>query len=436
MRKRLSALLLVSLIGLGTFGSSVEEKAVPQGIITAPSQSQLSIQIKTDHQIYSPKEALKLDVELSKDAYVYIYDINPAGKVTLLLPNGFSRNNFLKAGKYTLPDKNSYSFVVTEPLGVESIQALALLKPITLLALSAQGDLEAHPFPQLSGDPQALKPQVQKLIEITVEPGEWAADWTQFLVAPAVAYLRIASEPTGAQVYVNGELRGQSPLSLDIEPGQVQVALVKEGYERWSKTITLENRALQELSIRLDPVPPPLFPPPISSATDENVLEVPSFTLGLNAGLNAESIFSAGLELGFSSSLGVGGAVLFTEDEVPNYFDIGHPEPFPRERIYNQGPETEAYLKLSLPLLETFQLHIGGGVAVQERVHVAAPGDSIIVVSALGMRPLVEIMPNGYRETATYLTVFGGAALRVGEHWLSLGYHNRRGWVLGLTLRF
>lgn len=435
MRKRLIALLLIGLIGLATWGGSVEEKVVPQGIITAPSQSQLSIEIKTDHEIYSPKEPLKLDVELSKDAYVYIYDINPAGRVTLLFPNGFSRDNALKAGKHTFPDKNTYSFVVTEPLGVESIQALALLKPIALLALSAQGSLEAQPFPQLSSDPKALKPQVQKLIEIAVEPGEWAADWTQFLVAPAVAYLRIASQPAGAQVYVNGQLRGQSPLSLDIEPGQVRVALVKEGYEPWVKTITLENRALQELSIRLDPMPSPLFPPP-SSSTDEDVLDVPSFTLGLNAGLNAEGTFSAGLELGFHAGLSVGGSVLFTEDEVPDYFDIGHPEPFPRERIYNQGPETEAYLKLSLPLLETLQLHVGGGVAVQERVHVAAPGDAIIVVSAWGMSPLVEILPNGYSETATYLTVFGGAALRVGGHWLSLGYHVRRGWVLGLTLRF
>lgn len=432
MLKRLMSFLFVVTLSVGTGTAVGDVKPAPQGIIVAPPERTFSIQIKTDHQIYSPKEPVKLDIEITRDAYVYIYDINPAGQVTLLFPNGFSRNNFLKAGKHTLPDNPSYSFVVTEPVGLESLQALALLKPIPLLTLSAQGDLDAHPFPQLSGDPKALKPQVQKMIEITVEPGEWAADWTQFLVAPAVAYLKVNSQPAGAEVYLNGELRGQSPLELELEPGRVRLALVKEGYQRWTQTITLENHAQSALSIRLEPAPPPLFPP---ESPDEDVLLFPSFSLGLNAGLNSEGIFSAGLELGLSSALSVGGSVSFTDDEIPDYFNVGHPQPFPHERIYDQGPETEAYLKLSLPFTEAFSLHVGGGMAAQERVHIAAPR-GVVIVSTLNPIPLVEILPNGYSETASYLTVFGGAALRVGEHLLSVSYHNRRGWILGLTLRF
>ncbi|OGF57724.1 MAG: hypothetical protein A2Z21_10735 [Candidatus Fraserbacteria bacterium RBG_16_55_9] len=434
MLKVLRLFLFIGLLLAGAGSAAGDVKPAPQGIIVAPSESAFSIQIKADHQIYSPKEPVKLDVELNRDAYVYIYDIDPAGQVTLLFPNGFSRNNLLKAGKHTLPDNSSYSFVVTEPLGLESLQALALLKPIPLLSLSAQGDLDAYPFPQLSGDPKALKPQVEKMIEITVEPGEWAADWTQFLVAPAVAYLKVASQPAGARVFLNGELRGQSPLEIELEPGQVRVALVRDGYQRWTKTITLENHARSELSIRLEPALPPLFPPEPQSP-DEGFLPFSSFSLGLNAGLNSEGIFSAGLELGLSSALSVGGSVSFTDDEVPEYFDVGRPQPFPVERIYNYGPETEAYLKLSLPFTEAFFLHGGGGIAAQERVHIAAPG-GVIIVSAFGLIPLVEILPNGYSETASYLTVFGGVALRVGEHLLSASYHNRRGWVLGLTLRF
>jgi len=425
--------LLTLSVGAGTAAGDV--KPAPQGIIVAPPESAFSIQIKTDHQIYSPKEAVKLSIELSRDAYVYIYDINPAGRVTLLFPNGFSRDNRLKAGRHALPDKNSYSFAVTEPLGMESLQALALLKPIPLLELSAQGDLEKYPFPQLSSDPQALKPQVQQLIEITVEPGEWATDWTQFVVAPAVARLKIVSQPAGAEVYLNGDLRGQSPLELEVEPGQVRLLLLKDGYQRWSSTLTLENRAFHELRIHLEPALPPLFPQPAPS-TEEDFLPLPSFSIGLNAGLNVRGIFSAGVELGSALGLSVGGSISFTDEEVPKYFDIGHPQPFSQERIYNQGPETEAYLKLSFPLLEALIIHVGAGIAAQERVHMAAPGGMSMRGSGLGMSPLVEILPNGYSETEGYVTLFGGAALRVGGHFFSISRHNRRGWVLGLTIRF
>jgi hypothetical protein len=435
MIRRVVLLLLFGMMALlwaegHTWG---DEQAVPQGIIVSPSERQLSIQIKTDYQVYSPNEALKLSLELSRDAYVYIYDINPAGRVTLLFPNGFSRNNFWKAGKHTLPDNSSYSLVVTEPLGLESLQALALLTPIPLLDLGPQRDLKEHPFPQLSGSAITFKPQVQKLIEITVEPGGWAADWTQFLVAPAVAYLKIVSEPAGAQVYLNGELRGASPLELTLEPGRVSIVLVKDGYQSWSRRITLENRARSEFSIRLEPARPPLFPPARPSA-EEEIPHLP-FSWGVNAGLTSGSRFSVGLELGFSSRLSLGGSISFTEDDVPTYYDIGHPEPFAQERVYNQGPETEAYLTLSFPLWSGLALDIGGGIAVQERVHIAAPG-GVSVASSRGGVPLVEVLPNGYSETTSHLTVFAGASLRVGEHWLGLKYHVRRGWVLGLTLQF
>jgi len=415
----------------GALVLAADEEVVPQGIITPPAESVLSIEIWTDHKIYSPKEALRIRLRLSRDAYVYVYDIDPEGRVRLLFPNGFSRQNFLKAGEHALPDRASYSFVVTEPLGVETLQAIALLRPIALLSLSAQS-LDETPFPKLSDDPKALKPQIQKLIEAAVEPGEWAADWAQFLVAPAAAYLSITSQPQGAEVYIDGELRGLSPLELVLEPGEVHVALVKEGYRRWSKSLMLENRDYKELSVRLLPASPLFIPQP----QDDDIggfLVLSSLALGLNAGLSPEGIFSLGLELGFSWRLGIGGSLSFTQDEVPQYFDVGGPVRFERERIYNLGPETELYVKISLPIFEGLYLHGGGGVSVQERVHIAAP-PGVIVVS--GFKPLVEILPNGYRETESHLTAFGGVSFRVGESLLSLSYHNRRGWVLGLALSF
>jgi len=411
-------------------------QTVPQGVIVSSPQSKLSIEVKTDYSLYSPGEPVKIHLKLSRDAYVYLYDIDPQGNVTLLFPNGFSRDNHLKAGVHILPERADYSFVVEEPLGVETLQALALLKPIPLLSLGSQGDLDEYVFPQLSEDPLAWKPKVKELIEITVEPDEWAAAWTRFLVTPAVAHLLLSSQPQGAQVYVNGELRGESPLALDLEPGRVHLMLIKEGYRRWSSTITLKNHSFRELNVRLKPVGITLPFQPSGEAPEEDGF-VPLFSpaLGMNAGLNSKNVFSVGVELGLAANLSLGGSVSFTQQEVPEYFDLGRPQKFARERVYNRGPETEAYLKLSLPLSGAFHIQLGGGISVQERVHIAIP-PGVIIVEALTVAPHIEVLPNGYRETVSYLTALGGVALESDSGSLSLSYHNRRGWVLGLTLRF
>ena len=443
MPKRWAALgmiLILLALGSGDFKAD-EDQAIPQGVIIAPPESKLSIRIWTNYQTYSPQEAVQIRLRLSRDAYLYVYDIDPEGSVTLLFPNGYSRDNLLKAGEHVLPDKNSYSFAVEETYGTEVLQAIALLRPIPLLELSAQS-IEEAPFPRLEGKPKALKLQIEGLIEVAVEPDGWAADWTQFVVVPAVAHLLIDTEPPGADVYIDGQLRGQSPLLLDPEPGRVTIAIVKEGYRRWSRTIMLENRVFREIDVQLASTTPtvpsgpgPGASQPPSEREEPSIRPLPtSLIFGVNAGLRPEGIFSVGADLGLASGLRMGGSVAFTEDEeIPEYFDIGAPMQFERERIYNLGPETEAYLKLSWPLVERLHLQVGAGIAVQERVHIAVP-PGVIVVS--DFTPLVKILPNGYRETVGYPTVFGGLAFEVGSSFLGVGYHSRRGWLLGFDFRF
>ncbi len=443
------------------------EKVVPPVVIVPPSESRLEVKIWTDFQLYAPGEPLRVYLRTNRDAYVYVYNVNPVGKVTLLFPNAFSPNPFLKAGEHVLPDKPDYSFVVEKLYGVETLQALALLKPLPLLEELAAQSLEEAPFPRLKGKPEELKPQVETLLQITVEPDEWAADWAQFVVGPAVAHLRITSEPSGARVLLNGKEMGTTPLTLDLEPGQFFLVLRKEGYRPWVKSLQLGNRSSYEFSVALEPDPsappaaaageeappsasPPTPPPGEESGVPEGGAEATptptpirprDLVLGMNAGLNAEGIVSLGGELGLLRGLLVGFSVSLTGDEdIPEYFDVGAPVEFEREEVYNRGPETEAYLKLSLPLGSAgVYAQLAGGVAVQERVHIAVPGGVIIApgLSARAGAPQVEILPNGYTETLSYLTAYAGVALALGEEGaLSVGYHTRRGGVVGLSLRF
>ena len=429
---------MLALWGLAFAFAWADKQAVPQGIIVSPPTSTLSVKVWTDFQLYSPGEAVRIHLRLSRDAYVYVYDIAPDGNVTLLFPNGFSRKNFLKAGEHVLPDKPDYSFVVEETLGTETLQVLALTKPIPLLELSAQS-LDEAPFPKFTVQAEKLKPQVEQLIQITVEPNEWAADWTQFVVVPAVSHLFIDTEPQGAQVFLDGELRGQSPLQLDLPPGRVRVRIVKEGYAPWSRTLTLKNRSFEELHVRLAPPSPPTpFPLPVPKGGEGQGIFLGPLALGLNAGLNDQGIFSVGLELGSVTGARLGVSVSLTQDEdIPKYHEIPGPVEFERERVYNLGPETELYVKLAWPAIGALYLELGAGIAVQEKVHIARPSGVIEVSStSTATEPLVEILPNGYRETEGHLTGLVGLALEAGNSLLSASFHTRRGLVLGVALEF
>jgi hypothetical protein len=85
---------------------------------------------------------------------------------------------------------------------------------------------------------------------------------------PADGILALSSRPSGANVTVDGEFQGQTPLDLSLEPeGEHRVAVFKPGYSRATRTVSLEpeeERALQvtlkpqlgEVQLRLEPEQP------------------------------------------------------------------------------------------------------------------------------------------------------------------------------------
>src|SRR5512143_186869 len=54
------------------------------------------------------------------------------------------------------------------------------------------------------------------------------------------AALSIGSDPVGAQVYVDGKLRGETPLALDrVATGDHRVTVVKDGYLDNSRVVSV-----------------------------------------------------------------------------------------------------------------------------------------------------------------------------------------------------
>ncbi|MFQ5823796.1 MAG: DUF4384 domain-containing protein [bacterium] len=83
-----------------------------------------------------------LHVTGNPNTYLYLVDVDPAGKVTVLFPNSFSKDNYLKASlTYKMPAPNHYRMQVSGPAGPELVKAIATAKPLKIDILAAdKGD--------------------------------------------------------------------------------------------------------------------------------------------------------------------------------------------------------------------------------------------------------------------------------------------------------
>jgi cytoskeleton protein RodZ len=82
-------------------------------------------------------------------------------------------------------------------------------------------------------------------------------------LAPRQISLRIATQPTGARVYLDGFLLGQAPLEARVEAGERTLRIEATGYQKYEQVLTLQSD--RNLSFALTPVPP--APPPNPTPT-------------------------------------------------------------------------------------------------------------------------------------------------------------------------
>ncbi len=106
-------------------GSVLAEYDVKSIIINPNPPYQTSIW--TDRSQYDPGDRLNVYFRTSKDAYVYIFDIDTVGNVSLIFPNIYSGSNYKRAGGQThsLPDNARYNLTIGGPAGVEQLVMIA-----------------------------------------------------------------------------------------------------------------------------------------------------------------------------------------------------------------------------------------------------------------------------------------------------------------------
>jgi len=89
---------------------------------------------------------------------------------------------------------------------------------------------------------------------LSVTAGE-AQDLGMLELTPARGVLSLRSEPGGANVSLDGEFAGQTPLELELEPGiDHRITLSRAGYKRRSTTVSMQAGAVAERRVKLDPL--------------------------------------------------------------------------------------------------------------------------------------------------------------------------------------
>ncbi|RIH86634.1 PEGA domain protein [Meiothermus luteus] len=260
---------LLTTLGLLAGAALAAPELSPQQIIINPVPTDLQVRVwvnkdpaKTGNPVYQIGERIQVSVQVNQDAHVYIFSVRSTGEVSLILPNPLDQNNFLRAGEIrTYPPSSGarYTLEVTGPEGQDRVLAVASRQPLSLAQIA---DIQSGRVNLRGAD------NLARALSIVVSPlpeQDWVSDTAFFIVGrapvsptppvqPATGTLSVGSVPAGAQVLVEGRLVGQTPLSLALRPGRVEVELRLSGHQSFRTSVQIRPGETTSLNANLVPV--------------------------------------------------------------------------------------------------------------------------------------------------------------------------------------
>lgn len=280
----------------------------PRGIIVVPDYP-IDIDIWTDRYEYEEGESLKIFFQSSRDAFVYIFNVDSRGRTHQIFPNYFDRDNYIEGGwRYRIPDRR-YNFVVTGPGGREHLKIVAIPERFDYWE-HRYSPSRSKPYPEAPGGaekfleelrqrgpssqnapsgpsprgttPDRVERGSSETFENQARSGEmrisridpvpnhrshqprYAVAWTSFYVLdryhrPDPDYphyhdegtLIINTVPEFASVLINGEYIGRTPLEINLPEGRYEVRVYKPGYDSWIKTVNIKEGRKTRYSFKL-----------------------------------------------------------------------------------------------------------------------------------------------------------------------------------------
>ena len=184
----------VPLLTLGLMGGAHAQSVSAQSIIVNPAPTALKVGVHTNRDgsgqgvpAYGLRDRLELHIRASQDAYVYLFNVDPAGRVGLLVPGTpQGAGNFVKANTtLRLPPKGVPSpFIRAGSLGVNKVFVLASLVPLDLGKLPVAGKGFGG-FTAVNVRGEAGLGQALGVLTAPLKPESWTTNAARYQIAEA-----------------------------------------------------------------------------------------------------------------------------------------------------------------------------------------------------------------------------------------------------------
>ena len=266
-------LLLGAIIGivlLGNIFSPVlaQDDTKPSSKIAIRPVPDFKIDVEVDKgcgESYTVGEDITIYFKSNKDCYLTLFEFSPGGRIRLLLPNRYRKDNFFKANReYAIPSaSDKFRFEVTLPLGKEMIRAIATTSPWRFFSdeeiLRYHNEHPDERYPVISSSEEGFATKFDEQIKIVPQPN-WAMASCFFYVisrvVPQYGKIKATSTPSNAKVYLDGSYRGTTPLLIsNVKVGEHDIKFTKKDYYDRSKTVQVKENYTTYTAARLKPIP-------------------------------------------------------------------------------------------------------------------------------------------------------------------------------------
>lgn len=221
MKKLLTLTALTAAI-IGT--ASAAPVITAQSIIVNPVQTNVGVRVWTDRDPsgnsvpnYAPGERIRLYTSVDQDAYVYLFNVDPAGKVDMILPNQYAGGqNYIAAGttKVFPAANDGFTFDIAAPYGMNKVLALASTTPLNMNQIASFSNSQGG-FASVNVQGQQQLAQALSIVVNPVPQNTWTSDTAYYNVVARNTYVQPAP------------VRPVRPAPVQVQPAPVQPAPVR-----------------------------------------------------------------------------------------------------------------------------------------------------------------------------------------------------------------
>ena len=257
--------LMLALLLLCSLGMAQRIVVSPQSIVVNPLPA-FGVDVWVDRDptgraepSYAVGESMEIGVRTTEDAYVYLFSVGASGEIVQIFPNRYDaggRDHLVRAGTTrTFPPPGvRYGFVIEPPTGLAKVIAVASrgeLDTRTLASFAGERDLMASSRLGEEDFAQALAIVVRPLPQASWVTSTALYHVGQRPVQGAFGTIAITSQPSRAEVFVDGTFAGFTPLRYGARVGRYEVEVLAPGHERARQPVQVRPDRVVELDVTL-----------------------------------------------------------------------------------------------------------------------------------------------------------------------------------------